>query len=103
MCFSLIGLYMSFLIASLLGNNYDQLLVSIWEPVCIALSAVVHYFFLVYFFMTVAQSVLLYLKLVKVLGTEDVLLNYHQKVGLVCWCKFHSIAKLNTHWLAIAK
>lgn len=86
MYFSLLGLYISFLIASLLGNNYEKLEIA-REPFCIAFSALIHYFFLVYFFISVAQSLLLYFKLVKALGTEDLLTNYHQKVGLVCWSK----------------
>ncbi len=86
MCLSLIGLYISFLVGSLLGNNYNLFEVA-RRPLCITFSALVHYFFLVYFFTTVAQSVLLYFKLVKVLGSEDVLMNYNGKVGLVCWSK----------------
>ena len=83
MCFSLLGLYISFFIASLLGKSYKP----IKEPFCIGFSAMVQYFFLVYFSITVAQSVLLYLKLVRVLGTDIILDQFHIKVGIVCWSK----------------
>ena len=86
MCFSLLGLYISFFIASLLGKSYKGLS-PIEEPFCIGFSAVVQYFFLVYFSITVAQSVLLYLKLVRVLGTDILLDQFHIKVGIVCWSK----------------
>ena len=87
MCVSLVGLYISFLISSFLGIHYDKILDAVQRPICIGFSALVHYFFLVYFLISAAQSILLYLRLVKVLGTENVLNNYHLKVALVCWGK----------------
>ena len=57
------------------------------EPLCITSSAFVHYFLLVYFSVTVGQSMLLYFKLVKVLGTLNLLIQYPLKVGIVSWSK----------------
>ena len=87
MCLSLIGLYLSFLVASLLGMNYGGLRRA-GESLCITLSALVHYFFLVYFSITAAQSMLLYFKLVRVLGADNLLTRYNLKVGIVSWSKF---------------
>lgn len=84
MCSSLIGLYVSFLLTSLWGHFYNS---NSREQMCITFSAVVHYFLLVYFFLTVAQSILIYLKLVIVLGTQNLLSQYQLKVGLICWSK----------------
>lgn len=88
MCFSLIGLYLTFVVSSLLGEYYGALNQDVREPFCIGLSALVHYFLLVFFFITVAQSLLLYLKLVKVMGIEMLLNRYQLKVGIVCWSEF---------------
>ena len=60
---------------------------SVRKPLCITSSVFVHYFFLVYFFVTVGQSMLLYFKLVKVLGTQNLLRQYPLKVGIVSWSK----------------
>ena len=90
MCLSLIGLYISFLVSALLGNNYGKLEVG-REALCIGFSALVHYFFLVYFCTTVAQSVLLYLQLVRVLGNKNLLSRYHLKVGVVAWSKYRRL------------
>lgn len=54
---------------------------------CITFSALVHYFLLVYFCITVAQSILVYVKLVMVLGTQNFLRQYHLKVALISWSK----------------
>ena len=80
---------MSFIISSLLGRYYEDLDFDVREPFCIGFSALVHYFFLVYFLITTAQSILLYLKLVKVLGTSDLLNQYTLKVGIICWSEFN--------------
>lgn len=61
------------------------------EAACIAFAALVHYFFLVYFCLTVGQSILLYVDLVKVLGTDVALQQYHIKVGLVSWGMSHDV------------
>jgi hypothetical protein len=91
MCLALLGLFISFFISSLLGEFYGDLNFNVREPFCIAFSAGVHYFFLVYFFTTAAQSVLLYLKLVRVLGTSDLLNHYALKVGIISWSKLHKL------------
>ena len=57
------------------------------KPLCITSSAFVHYFLLVYFAVTVGQSMLMYFKLVKVLGTQNLLMQYPLKVGIVSWSK----------------
>ena len=88
MCLALLGLFMSFIISSLLGRYYGDLNFDVREPFCIGFSALVHYFFLVYFLITAAQSILLYLKLVKVLGTSDLLNQYTLKVGIISWSEF---------------
>ena len=54
------------------------------EPLCITSSAFVHYFLLVYFSVTVGQFMLLYFKL---LGTQNLLMQYPFKVGIVSWSK----------------
>ena len=83
LCFSLIGLYVSFLLSSLIGSEYEK--ISARRPLCLTFSALLHYFFLVYFSLTVAQSILLYLKLVKVIGTANFLINYQFKIGMISW------------------
>ena len=89
MCFSLIGLYLSFLLTSLWGRFfYNDMSSNARKQVCITFSALVHYFLLVYFCITVAQSVLLYVQLVVVLGTKNILHHYQLRAGLVCWSKF---------------
>ena len=89
MCFSLIGLYLSFLLTSLWGRFfYDYVSSNSMKQVCITFSALVHYFLLVYFCITVAQSLLLYVQLVMVLGTKNILHYYQLRAGLVCWSKF---------------
>ena len=89
MCLSLVGLYLSFVVSSLLGEYYGSLLPSVREGFCIGFSAIVHYFLLVYFLMTVAQSILLYLKLVKVMGNHNFLSKYSVKTAIVCWSKLN--------------
>ena len=94
MCFSLIGLYLSFLLTSLLGRFfYEDVSSNARKQVCITFSALVHYFLLVYFCITVAQSVLLYVQLVMVLGTKNILHHFQLRAGLVCWSKFLSTIK----------
>lgn len=90
MCLALLGLFMSFFIASQLGTFYEELNFDVRELFCIGFSALVHYFFLVYFLITVAQSVLLYLKLVMVLGTSNLLNQYTLKVGIISWSKLEA-------------
>ena len=85
MCLSLLGLYVFFLLSSLWGQFYDDISADVKGPVCVMFSAIVHYFFLVYFFITVAQSLLLYLKIVKVIGINSYLNRYQLKFGAISW------------------
>ena len=87
LCFALIGLYISFTISAFMGRFYVDVAEAVREPLCITSSAFVHYFLLVYFSVTVGQSMLLYFKLVKVLGTLNLLIQYPLKVGIVSWSK----------------
>ena len=98
MCLSLIGLYISFFISSLLGKFYGDLNTDVRETFCVGFSALVHYFFLVYLFITVAQSLLLYLKLVRVLGTQNLLNQYQLKMGIICWSKLELLYRVNSEW-----
>jgi hypothetical protein len=88
MCFALIGLYISFLLSQLWGRFYDDVSPDARKPVCITFSALVHYFLLVYFCITVAHSVLVYLKFVKVFGLQNYLNQYQLKFGIVSWSKY---------------
>lgn len=88
MCCSLIGLYISFLLSTLWGRFYDNISLEAREQVCISFSALVHYFLLVYFSITVAQSVLLYVELIVVMGTQSMLHQYQLRVGLISWSKY---------------
>ena len=87
MCLSLIGLYISFLLSQLWGRFYNE--VSNARPVCVTLSALVHYFLLVYFCISVTQSILLYMKLVMVFGERARALQefYHINAGIISWSK----------------
>lgn len=87
MCLSLIGLYISFLLSQLWGRHYNE--VSNARPVCATFSALVQYFLLVYFCITVAQSILLYVKLVMVVGGQSNNLQefYHINAGIISWSK----------------
>jgi hypothetical protein len=87
MCFALVGLYVSFLISSLLAEFYMDLSSAFREPCCIAFSALIHYFLLVYLLITIAQSILMYLDLVIILMNKGPLQNYVLKMGIVCWGK----------------
>ncbi len=97
-CFSLIGLYATFIISSLIGQEYHKLSSNARRPLCLTFSAILHYFFLVYFSLTVAQSILLYLKLVKVLGTQNLLSYYQFKVGMISWGKSISLVVAMVSW-----
>lgn len=87
MCCALIGLYVTFLVSSLLGEFFGDLSHNLRGPLCITFSALVHYFLLVYLIITVAQSILVYLDLVVVLGAQDILNHYQLKVGIISWSK----------------
>lgn len=79
---------MTFLTASLLGEFFVDIPLALRGPFCITSSALVHYFLLVYFILTVAQSILVYLDLVVVLGTKELLRQYQLKAGLISWSKY---------------
>ena len=89
MCLSLIGLYTSFLLSQLWGQFYNEVSSNARGPVCITFSALVHYFLLVYFCITVAQSILLYVKLVMVFGARTRAIEefYHVNAGVISWSK----------------
>jgi len=77
---ALLGFYLSFIAASLKSR------VTLPNVICGIFSALLHYFMLVYFFWTAAQSFLLYLKLVKVFGTHT---HYIVKAAIVAWSKLY--------------
>ncbi len=72
-----LALYFSFLLSSLWARFYDNVPPNMREPVCITFSAMVHYFLLASS-LHVAQSILVYLKLVRVLGIQDLLSQYQR-------------------------
>ena len=78
MCLSLIGLYVTFIVSSF-GSRLPTV-------VCGIFSGLLHYFMLVYFFWTAAESILLYQKLVTVLGGE--IEYYTKKAAIVVWRKY---------------
>ena len=73
---ALIGLYVTFLAA---GH------VTSIPELCSTVSALLHYFVLVFFGWTAAESVLLYKMLVTVFGSSE---HYVLKAAIVIWCKF---------------
>lgn len=77
MCFSLLGLYATFLVSQQ-GASYSGIL---WF--CFASSAVLQYFMLAYFLWTAVEAVHLYLKLVKVFGSD--VRHYVLWASLVAW------------------
>jgi len=78
-CAALLGFYLSFVAASLKSR------VPLPNVICGIFSALLHYFMLAYFFWTAAESVLLYLKLVKVFGIS--ITHYVLKAAIVSWSK----------------
>jgi len=78
-CTALLGFYLSFVAASLKSR------VPVPNVICGIFSALLHYFMLAYFFWTAAESVLLYLKVVKVFGMSTT--HYVLKAAIVSWSK----------------
>ena len=78
-CSALLGFYFLFVAASLKSS------VPLPTVICGIFSALLHYFMLVYFFWTAAESLLLYLKLVKVFGIDTT--DYVLKAAIVSWSK----------------
>ena len=77
-CFALLGLYLFFLIAAH---------VTAVPGLCGLVSALLHYFILVFFAWTAAEAVYLYIKLVKVMGVDKYVRGYMWKAGLPAWSK----------------
>ena len=77
-CFALLGLYLFFLIAA-------HVTTVPW--LCGLVSALLHYFILVFFAWTAAEAVYLYIKLVKVMGVDKYVRGYTWKAGLPAWSK----------------
>ena len=79
MSLSLAGLYIFFLI----GGHVTGV------PVLCGFSAAfLHYFMLVFFTWTAVEAIWLYIKLVKVFGTQSLESHYIIKSGVPAWCKF---------------
>ena len=77
LCVALLGLYITFLLAGQVTSV---------KGLCGFISALLHYFMLVFFGWTAAEAVNLYIKLVIVLG--DTIENFVLKAALIVWCKF---------------
>ena len=73
---SLLGLYSFFL----LGGHVTRI-----KPLCGISAGLLHYFMLVFFSWTAVESVFLFVKLVKVMGTG--ISHYTLKAGLLAWSK----------------
>ncbi len=78
MSISLLCLYVTFLIGGFT--------VSV-PPLCGVTSALLQYFFLVFFSWTAVEAVWLYLKLVVVMGSQSLTSKFVLKAGLSAWCK----------------
>ncbi len=78
MSVALLGLYISFLVAGFVTKIPE---------LCGIVSALVQYFFLVFFAWTAAESILLYLKLVTVLGSAGLTSRYALKAAIPVWRK----------------
>ena len=79
LCFALLGLYLFFLIAAH---------VTTVPGLCGLVSALLHYFILVFFAWTAAEAVYLYIKLVKVMEVDKYIRGYTWKAGLPAWSKW---------------
>lgn len=77
LCFALLGLYITFIIA---GQG-----VNLTKPVCSIVGVLVHYFFLAVFFIMAAESVDLFIKLVIVLGPK--IQKFILKTIIIAWSK----------------
>ena len=78
MSISLMCLYVTFLIGGFTVGV---------PPLCGFMSALLQYFFLVFFSWTVVEAVWLYLKLVVVMGSQSLTSKFVLKAGLSAWCK----------------
>ena len=87
MSLSLGGLYIFFLLAGHVTKSM---------PLCGLVSALLHYFILVFFIWTAVEAVWLYIKLVKVFGTGEIEQGYIWKAGIPAWSKNFSYNPLYT-------
>ena len=78
MSVSLLGLYVTFLIAGFTTGV---------PGLCGVMSALVQYFFLVFFAWTMAESIFLYLKLVTVVESYSFTFRYTLKSAIPAWRK----------------
>ena len=78
MSFSLIGMYVIFIIS---GQ------VTVVPPLCGISSALLQYFLLVFFAWTAVEAVWLYLKLVKIFGLHTIEQRFFTVSSLLAWCK----------------
>ncbi len=82
MSISLICLYVTFLIGGFTVGV---------PPLCGLMSALLQYFFLVFFSWTAVEAVWLYLKLAVVMGSQSLTSKFLLKAGLPAWCKLSLI------------
>ncbi len=80
MSVSLAGLYVFFM----LGGQVTGIPV-----LCGLTAALLHYFLLVFFAWTAVEAVLLYIKLVKIIGTQSYENHFVLKSGFPAWGKCH--------------
>ena len=59
-------------------------------------AAFLHYFMLVFFTWTAVEAIWLYIKLVKVFGTQSLESHYIIKSGVPAWCKLKVIIIIST-------
>ena len=85
MSLSLIALYVSFLIAGHATSN---------EVACGIFSALLQYFFLVFFGWTSAESVYLFFTLVFVIMSSKITDHYILKASLIVWCKCDQFVRI---------
>ena len=57
-------------------------------PLCGIVSALLHYFMLVFFTWTAVEAIFLYIKLVQVLGTQSYEEKFILKSGIPAWSRF---------------
>ena len=60
-------------------------------PLCGVMSALLQYFFLVFFSWSAVEAVWLYLKLVVVMGSQSLTSKFMLKAGIPAWCKLSLI------------
>ena len=78
MSISLMFLYFTFLIGGFTVGV---------PPLCGLMSALLQYFFLVFFSWMAVEAVWLYLKLVVIMGSQSLTSKFMLKAGIPAWCK----------------